>query len=183
MAPLNGKQKMFGKEYIIDLNATQAAIRAGYSVKTAYSQGQRLLKKVELQAFIQSQMDKRSSRVEITADNVLKELALMGFANMLDYITVNDDGSAYVDLKNVTREQAAALSEVVVDQYVEGNGEDAKPVKKIKIKLADKKSNLELIGRHLKLFTDKLEVGGKDGGPVEVSMSPTEAYRMLKDGS
>ena len=71
---LNNKQKIFCEEYIVDLNATQAAIRAGYSAKTAYSLGQQLLKKLECQIYVQELMDKRSERTEITADNILREL-------------------------------------------------------------------------------------------------------------
>ena len=72
MAKLNDKQKQFCKEYLVDLNATQAAIRARYAEKTAYSQGQRLLKKVEAQEYIRELMQKREQRTEITADKVLQ---------------------------------------------------------------------------------------------------------------
>ena len=78
---LNPKQKMFAREYIIDMNATQAAIRAGYSEKTAYSQGQRLLKNVEVQAEIQKCMQKRAERTDITADDVLKRWAELAQAD------------------------------------------------------------------------------------------------------
>ena len=74
MAKLNNKQERFCREYIIDLNATRAAIRAEYSEKTSYSIGQRLLKKVECQEYIQELMNKRASKVAITAEDVLKDL-------------------------------------------------------------------------------------------------------------
>lgn len=74
MAKLNEKQNRFCREYIIDLNATQAAIRAGYSEKTAYSIGQRLLKKVECQELIQELMDERKKRTRLTADDVLERI-------------------------------------------------------------------------------------------------------------
>jgi len=154
---LNPKQLIFCKEYLIDLNATQAATRAGYSKKTAYSMGQRLLKKVEIQKELQKGMDKRAKKVDITADRVLEEIAKMAFSNIQDFITVNDDGTACVDLSGMTREQAAAIQEVTVDQYVDKSmDEDGERVKKIKFKLADKKGNLELLGKHLQLFNDKL---------------------------
>lgn len=68
------KQELFAKEYLVDLNATRAAIRCGYSEKTAYSQGQRLLKDVEVSGAIQKAMDERSERTEITADDVLNRI-------------------------------------------------------------------------------------------------------------
>lgn len=69
----------------------------------------------------------------------------MGFSNMLDYIAIQTDGSATVDLSRLTRDQASAVQEVTVDEYTEGRGEDARDVKRIKFKLADKRGSLELI--------------------------------------
>ena len=162
MAKLTPKQAMFCKEYLVDLNATQAAIRSNYSKKTAGRIGQQNLQKVDIQAEIQKMMDKRADKVEITADKVLTEISKMAFANMMDYMTITEEGEAFVDLSKLTREQAAALSEVTVDSYfdtslAEGDDEKGKTVKKIKIKLSDKKGNLELLGKHLKLFIDQKE--------------------------
>lgn len=158
--PLTPKQAAFVREYLVDLNATQAAIRAGYSEKTAYSQGQRLLKNVEVQAAIAEAQAQRAKRTEVTADRVVEELAKLAFSNMLDYMTVTPDGFAVVDLSNLTREQAAAITELQVDEYWEGHDDDARQVKRVKFKLADKKGALELLGKHLGMFTDKLETTG-----------------------
>lgn len=79
---LNAKQRRFLDEYLIDLNATQAAIRAGYSAKTASSQGERLLRNVEVQALLTERMKAREKRTEITQDKVLAELAKIGFADI-----------------------------------------------------------------------------------------------------
>ena len=84
MANLTPKQERFCEEYLIDLNATQAAIRAGYSEKTAYSAGQRLLRNVEIQNRIAELKAERSKRTEITQDRVVKELAAMAFANVTE---------------------------------------------------------------------------------------------------
>ena len=81
MGTLNDRQKLFCREYIIDLNATQAAIRAGYSEKTAYSQGQRLLKNVEIKASIDELKSTRSETAEITAQMVVDALACIAFSN------------------------------------------------------------------------------------------------------
>ena len=111
---LTKKQKMFVAEYLVDLNATQAAIRAGYSEKNAGKIGPELLGKTRISEAIQEQMDARENRTLITADKVLEELAKIGFSNLADYIQVRRDGTAYVDLSELTREQAAAVQEITV---------------------------------------------------------------------
>lgn len=169
MAELTSKQKRFVEEYLVDLNATQAAIRAGYSEHTAYAMGYENLRKPEIAAAIQEAQERRSQRTEITQDEVLKELAKLGFANMLDYIAVQEDGTAYVDLSKLTRDQAAAVQEVTVDTYVEGRGDDKVPVKRIRFKLADKRGSLELIGKHLGMFPSRHELSGPGGGPIAVT--------------
>lgn len=79
---MNDKQQRFCEEYLVDLNATQAAMRAGYAPKTAYSQGQRLLKNVETADYITELKARQSERTGITADEVLKELSKLGFASI-----------------------------------------------------------------------------------------------------
>lgn len=127
------KQKRFAEEYLIDLNATQAAIRAEYNKKTAYSQGQRLLKNVEVKAYISEQLEKISS--EKTADA----------QEVMEYLT------------SVLRGESE--SEIVV---VVGQGEGVSTAKRID-KAPDEKERLkaaELLGKYLGLFRDKLELSG-----------------------
>ena len=164
---LTDKQRAFIEEYLVDLNATQAAVRAGYSEKTARQMGSENLSKPDIQAVIAEEQLKRSTRTEITADKVLKELALLGFANMEDYIRIGTNGDPYIDLSELTREQAAAISEVAVDDYVDGRGKDAREVKKVRLKFHDKKGALVEIGKHLGMFVERHELTGKDGGPIE----------------
>ena len=154
---LTGKQRRFVDEYLIDLNATQAAIRAGYSEKTAYSIGQQNLKKLEVAAAIQQAMNKRSQRTEITADRVLQELALIGFADMGTYLNL-DSGTATLDWSDLPEGATKVISEITQEVYLEGRGDDAENVKRTKFKLHDKRAALVDLGRHLKLFTDKTEV-------------------------
>lgn len=164
---LTPKQERFVAEYLIDLNATQAAIRAGYSAKTASSQGERLLRNVEVAKAMQAAMKAREQRTEITQDRVLKELAKLGFANMQDYMSVTQEGEPFADLSKLTRDQAAAITEFTVEDFTEGRGDDARDVRRVKFKLADKRAALVDIGKHLGMFKDKLELTGKAGGPVE----------------
>ena len=90
MSKLTPKQKKFCNEYLIDLNATQAAIRAGYSKKTANEQGARLLARVSVTEYLQKRLADRQQRTEITQDRVLQELAGIGFADAMDYARVEE---------------------------------------------------------------------------------------------
>lgn len=146
------KREAFVREYLVDLNATQAAIRAGYSKKTAGSIGEELLKFPEVAAAITSAQQKLAAKTGITTERVLEELAKLGFAQMADY--VGADGS--VDLSKLTREQWAAVQEITVDTI---GGADGPKVSRTKLKLADKKGALETIGRHLGMFIERREVG------------------------
>ena len=165
------KQKRFVDEYLIDLNATQAAIRAGYSQKTAASIGEENLRKPEIQEAIQVAMKSRQERTEITQDMVLRELAKIGFADIRRVVewgsevivadektgeTAIASGVALTPSVKIDEDTAAAISEI--SQTAHG----------IKVKLHDKRAALVDIGRHLGMFKEKVELTGKDGGPVEV---------------
>ena len=115
MNKLTAKQARFVSEYLIDLNATQAAIRAGYAKSGAGVEGVRLLANAKVAEAIALGRAKQERRAEIKADDVIRELVKIGFANMLDYITIGKDGDPYVDLSSLTREQAAAIGEVTVE--------------------------------------------------------------------
>lgn len=154
MAELSVKQRLFVSEYLKDKNATQAAIRAGYSANGAEVQGHRLLRMVKIAAAVEKSLQKVLDRNELTQDKVVQELMLLGFANMADYMREGPDGTPYVDFTAMTREKAAALQEVTVDTFVEGKGEDARTVKRIKFKLYDKRATLIDLGKHLGMFKD-----------------------------
>jgi phage terminase small subunit len=141
MAKLNDRQKKFCEEYLIDLNATQAAKRAGYSERTAYSKGQQLLKKVEIQEYLQHRRKDQQIRTEITQDRVLQELASIGFARGTDYAQVTKFGTvALTPTDQLSKDQKAAVTGV--KETKDG----------VEIKLADKVKALELLGKHLGMF-------------------------------
>ncbi len=145
MRKLNDKQKRFAAEYIRDLNMTQAAIRAGYSDKTAYAIGSKLLKKVEIKELIKKKMDERARRTEITADMVVQELAKHAFCNPKAFY--NDNGKLK-DVKDIPDEAVVALSSIDV-------GEESDIGQTTKIRLSDKLKALELLGKHLGIFDEK----------------------------
>jgi phage terminase small subunit len=155
------RQTQFVAEYLIDLNATRAAERAGYSPKTAYSQGQRLLKHVEVKRAIQAAMDKRADKLEITADRVLQEIAKLAFNDPRKFF--EDDGSLK-RIQDLDDDTAACIAGMEVIELFEGSGEQKHAYGLLKkLKIADKGQNLERLGRHLKLFTDKTEHTGRLG--------------------
>lgn len=141
------KQKRFVEEYLIDLNATQAAIRAGYSAKTAQEQSSRLLSNVMVQQAIAEQTAERSRRTGVNQDRVLRELARIAFANAIDMINTKD-----ATLKETASEDdAAAIQSVKVKTF----GEDG--IER-EIKMADKIKALELLGKHLGMYQNNVNV-------------------------
>jgi phage terminase small subunit len=160
---LTAKQKRFVEEYLVDLNATQAAIRAGYSEHTAKVIAAENLTKPAIAEQIQAALDERSKRTDITADKVLAEIARLGFA---DPRKVFDDQGRLLPIHDLPDEVAASISSIeIVTTRVPG-GEPTDVEHTAKIKFWDKRGSLELLGKHLKLFVDRVEHTGKNGGPV-----------------
>lgn len=143
------KQKRFIEEYLIDLNATQAAIRAGYSPDTANEQGSRLLANVSISSQVSKAMAERSKRTGVNADRVVMELAKIAFVNADDVI----DAETATVKPNAARDDTAAIQSVKVKTF----GEDGL---EREIKMADKLKALELLGKHLGMFKDKVELSG-----------------------
>ena len=121
---LTPKQARFVEEYIVDLNGKQAAIRAGYSPRTAEVQSSRLLRNAKVDAAAREAMQARSRRTGITADRVVRELAELAFSNMSDFIEVHADGSVQIDLLRATRDRAAAIRVLVVKGCAGGSGNE-----------------------------------------------------------
>ena len=156
-AQLNYRQSLFVKEYLIDLNATQAAIRAGYSAKTAGAIGDENLKKPELARAIQVAMDKRAEKLEITAENVLREIAKLSF---VDIRQIFDKEGRLLPIHELPDNVAASISSIKVSTTKAAGANPVDIENVCEVKLCDKKGSLELLGRHLKLFTDKTEHSG-----------------------
>lgn len=149
---LTPKQQCFVEEYIVDLNATQAAIRAGYSARSAVVTGARLLANANVAAAVQSLKDERSQRTEVTADRVLKALAAVAFGDVRALF--NEDGNM-IQPSKLSDEAASMVAGIEIVTSAKGDGEVERVAK---IKTNDRLRALELIGRHLSMFTDKLEV-------------------------
>ena len=143
---LTKRNKLFCEEYLVDLNATQAAIRAGYSPESAGSIGSELLKKPEIRARVEKALAERSRRTGVTADRVLQELGKIAFVNPIDLIDT-DTGMVRAD---ASREDTAAIASVRVKVI---HSEDGEGIER-EVRMADKLKALELCGKHLGMFKD-----------------------------
>jgi len=147
---LTPKQEAFVQEYLVDLNATQAAIRAGYSKRTAYRTGADNLKKPQIATAIAKAKVERAKRVEITADRVLEELARIGFANVRDLFEWDEESATFISSRDLTEEQAAAVASVKAEttRYTRDDGTTETKIK-LELKTHDKLGALREIGKHL----------------------------------
>jgi len=168
---LTAKQRRFVEEYLVDLNATQAAIRAGYSPRSAKQTAAALLLKPHVQAAISALQSERTQRTQIDADYVLQRLVEIDQMDVLDIM--NDDMS----LKPVSewpKVWRQYLSGFDLAELFEGTGDQREMIGLMKkIKWPDKVKNLELLGRHVSIsaFKERVEHTGPDGGPIDLSLT------------
>lgn len=146
---LSEQRQRFVDEYLIDLNGTQAAIRAGYSVKTAQEQASRLLSNVMVQQAIAKRMAERSKRTGINQDRVVLELAKIAFVKMTDI--VDDHGR----IKGTATDDDLACIESI--KYKESDNEFGRSVER-EVKIGSKLKALELLGKHLGMWNDKVDL-------------------------
>ncbi len=160
MAKLTLKQQRFVDEYLIDLNATQASIRAGYSVKTAKEQGSQNLTKLNIQQAISEKMAERSRRTGVNQDRVVLELAKIAFVKMTDI--VDNQGK----IKSTATEDDLACIESM--KYKESESETGSSVER-EVKISPKLKALELLGKHLGMWNDRMDVNVNVNIPVVIS--------------
>lgn len=149
MAELTPKQRTFVSEYLVDLNATQAAIRAGYSKKTAGTMAQRLIAKSHIREAIKAAQSRREKRTEITQDRVLNELARVAFGNPRAVMSWGPGGLTLRNSADLTEDEAALVAEVRETTTKDGGS--------LALKTHDKMKALELLGKHLGMFDRKPE--------------------------
>lgn len=165
---LTPKQERFCQEYLVDLNATQAYKRAGYSVHSdaaAGVEGFKLLKNPKIEQRIKELQDKRAKRTEITADKVLKELATIGFANVTDFVkvekrTYTETPFGDPDAEPVEKEYKAVdvfETDTISPEKIPALASIKQGKDGIEVKMHDKVKALELIAKHLGMFTEKVE--------------------------
>lgn len=165
MKKLTAKQELFCKEYLIDLNATQAAIRSGYSEKTAAKIGSENLIKPDIQSMIQMLFDERAERVELDSDYVLENLRKTYELDICDILT--DDMKSFKPIKQWPKQWRISISGVDLLTAANSEGENVESIIK-KIKWPDKVNVLEKIGKHVKIgaFSDNIKINsGADVTP------------------
>ncbi len=150
MPRLTPKQARFVEEYLVDLNATQAAIRAGYSPRRASEFGYSLLQKNTVQAAIEAAQRARSARTGVTADRVVQEIARVAFSSLRDVMTWGPDGAQVRRDDEITSEAAAAIAEIT-----ETNAG-------VKIKLHNKVAALDQLAKHVGLYHDRASPAAAD---------------------
>ena len=151
MSKLTARQQAFVQEYLIDLNAAQAAVRAGYSPKGSKTHGCRLLNKnTAVQEAVKEAMQQRGKRTQISQDRILDELSRIAFGDLRDAVAWGPGGIVLTDSAALTSEQVAALAEI---------SETAKGL--LKVKRHDKVRALELLMRHLGMLSEKVNASAE----------------------
>lgn len=152
---LTEKQKLFIKEYLIDLNATQAAIRAGYSKKTARSAGQRLLTNVDIQTGIKKAINNRSMKAETSAEDVILGLMRIAYSDIRKIVTWGEDGiPTVVPSDQLDDDSAMSIKSIT---FIERHFGENDVERKLKIEQCDKKGALDSLAKHLGMFIQKHE--------------------------
>jgi phage terminase small subunit len=146
---LSPQQELFVRQYVLDLNATKSALRAGYNKKNARQQGSYLLSKPDIQAAIKARIERRFEKVDVQADEVLRKIRNWAFTDLSGVIEVRGGRTFISDTTVLTEDQMACISEI--KQTAEG----------IQVKLISREKMIELLGRHMGMFTDKLEHSGE----------------------
>jgi phage terminase small subunit len=161
---LTPKQSRFVDEYLLDLNATQAAVRAGYSARTANEQGPRLLAHPEIKAAIDAAKVQRCERTEVNADWMLRRLVDEAEADLADLYDECGDLKPIDAWPEIWRQ--GLVAGVEIDALFEGSGEERRQVGHVKkIKLSDRVRRLELIGKHVRVnaFQERVEFSVLEG--------------------
>lgn len=164
---LTPKQSLFCIEYMIDLNATQAAIRAGYSIRTAHSIGAENLTKPLVMQELARLLTEKVKRSNKSADDVIKELECVGFSRLGDVIEWNESGMAFLkDSDSVSDDAMAAIESVQVTEEQTGDDKNSRMVLKSKVKLHSKMAALTQLAKHHGLVQDK-----EAFGPVNIQVN------------
>ena len=172
LPPLTTRQQVFVEEYLIDLNATQAAIRAGYAKKTARFIGCENLTKPNIAAAVASAMQERSARVQLEADDVLRHLKAIALSNICNYLSYGPNGVVLKDSRGLTDGQSAAIEEVAETVGSKGR-------RTIRFKLQDKVKAIDMAMKHLGLYAaQKQELSFAE----EASKTVKEAIQDIIEG-
>lgn len=160
---LTEKQLIFAKEYLVSMNSTESAKKAGYSEKTAYSQGCRLLKNVKIKSYIDKSLKERASKLDITPNRILEELSHIAFFNISNIF----DGSTLKEVADLPQSVTRAISSVK-SRVEKTDGETFSEV--MEIKSNDKLKALEMLMKHLGMYEADNGQSKKDTAHLEIEI-------------
>jgi phage terminase small subunit len=165
---LTHRQRQFALAYAADPqhNGTKAALSAGCPRTSAHVMASRWLKNAEVQDLVEQFVGRMARKYELSAEKVIQELCKLAFANLADYVEINREGVAFLSLSEITRDQAAAIHEITLENCDRGDSKDPNARRALRVRLSDKVRSLELLGKFLKLF-------GKD------NVSASETVRVI----
>ena len=180
---LTPKQMRFVDEWLIDFNGKQAAVRAGYSAKTAEATAARMLRNVKVQAEISRRQKDLQRRTEVSQDRVVKELARVAFSNATNAVQVQPRTIVGADGKKIVIQTVAltATAELTDDQRA-AIAQIKQGANGIEVKMYDKIKALELLGRHIGMFNDKLELKATVTENPFAGLSTDELRRLIDSG-
>ena len=192
MAKLTDKQTLFISEYCIDCNATRAALAAGYSEDTAAKIGWENLQKPEIAKAVREKLLEMASRAEITAGAVLRELALLAFADMGQYSTIDEDGNVRMDFRQMGPDGMRAVKKIKQEVQFVGDANEKMPILKTEFELYDKQAALDKLMKYMGLYakdnerkvehSGEVNVKGVDAPPAATSIDEWMGIKARVDG-
>jgi phage terminase small subunit len=179
-------QRLFIEAYLASKNITKAAIAAGCKERSAHAVGWKWLNKANIRAEIEARLVSTFDRYAITSDRIIRELALIGFANIGDFVVVQADGSLVVDFCRATREQMASLKSIEIDERTIDGA--APGVRRIKISMSDKRQALMDLAKIARMLpADRLEHSGsidhqvKQEHTIDIEAMAPEEREQLRE--
>jgi phage terminase small subunit len=184
---LSEKEKTFISEYLVDLNGSQAAIRAGYSRKSVAKMAYLILKRPRvIEAIAQAQAE-RLAVIDMRAEDVLTELSAVARGNVLDYMRIGPSGEPVVDFSGLDRTHAAALSEITVEDFADSRTASKRDGRRVKFRMHDKVAALDKLAKHFGLLRERVSHENPDGSPLSPVHSPRQVARavlaLLREGA
>ena len=182
----NPKRECFCQEYIIDNNGTKAAERAKYSKKTANEQGSQLLAILSVQQRMAELRAVREERTHVTQDRVVRELAMLGFSDLANYITIDPLTGAIQakGFEDMPPGESRALRSIKEDRAIkeDANGKGVTVYDKVSFTMHDKIRALEILAKHLGMLVERHELTGEGGGPIQIQYVLVKPKKRKRGG-
>jgi len=182
----NAKHERVCQEYLIDLNQTEACKRAKYSAHTAAQQASRLFSNVKIQARIAELKAIRNERTRVTQDRVVKELAMLGFSDLKNYITIDPLTGAIQakGFENMPPGESRALKAIKEDRAIkeDADGKGVTVYDKVSFTMHDKIRALEILAKHLGMLVERHEMMGEGGGPIKIEYVLVKQKKQKRGG-